>query len=458
METAVKRVIRRTMMIMLAGCSVMMFSPAVLAVEMESSMRAALGNSASLAAARQSWVAARENIGVNAVTTDWSATGNFTGKQSQTDSATSSGFVDSTSAAASITLSKNLYDGGQTEEGTKLDLIMLRAETAGYESVEQNVLMGAIEAHLAVVKAQRDVALNEDNAKRMQAHVDAARVRVEAGAATPTRLAEAEARYARAKSTLIIARTALRNAEDEFHSITGNEAVQLAVPAVGSTLPTSLANAEEIGRTEHPDIRRVEANEDAAMQGFDALLSSVKPKVSFDLSASDTNATGTASDKTVLSAQIKLTTPLMVTTATRAKSRNLSAKLAAAQFARDDMLRQVGLNVRKNFRSLETARSQVTAVQAEVEASRLVADGIRNEFEFGQKTSLDVQDAEQDVNDAELRLVSAQHDLLLSAYRLQAALGRLTSRALGLDDVLGPLEDEAAPAPYFSSILPFSGK
>ncbi len=155
MEAAVKRVIRRTVMIMLAGFSVIMFSPAVLAVDMESSMRAALGNSASLAAARQSWVAARENIGVNAVTTDWSATGNFTGTRSQTDSATSSGFVNSTSAAASITLSKNLYDGGQTEEGTKLDLIMLRAETAGYESVEQNVLMGAIEAHLAVVKAQR---------------------------------------------------------------------------------------------------------------------------------------------------------------------------------------------------------------------------------------------------------------------------------------------------------------
>ena len=61
------------------------------------------------------------------------------------------------------------------------------------------------------------------------------------------------------------------------------------------------------------------------MQGFDKLLASVKPKVTFDLSASDTNATGTASDKTILSAQIKLSTPLM-TTATRAKSRNLSAK------------------------------------------------------------------------------------------------------------------------------------
>ena len=324
---------------MFAGWSVLLFSPAGLAADLDSSMRAALGNSASLAAARQSWIAARETIGTNAVTTDWSAIGDFTGTQAQTDSATGSGYVDSTSATASITLSKNLYDGGQAHEGTKLDLIMLRAETASYESVEQMVLMSAIEAHLAVVKAQRDVSLNDNNAARMQAHVDAARVRVQAGAATPTRLAEAEARLARAESTLIIARTALRNAEDEFHSITGNEATQLAVPALGSSLPTHLADAEEIGRAEHPDVRRAEADEAAAMQGFDTLLATVKPKVTFDLSASDTNATGTASDKTILSAQIKLSTPLMVTTATRAKSRNLSAKLAAAKFPKSLQIR-----------------------------------------------------------------------------------------------------------------------
>ena len=86
------------------------------------------------------------------MTTDWSATGNLTGTQAQTDSATSSGYVDSTSATARITLSKNLYDGGQAREVTKLDLIILRAETANYESVEQMVLMSAIEAHLAVVR------------------------------------------------------------------------------------------------------------------------------------------------------------------------------------------------------------------------------------------------------------------------------------------------------------------
>ena len=144
------------LVMMVVGWSLLLFSPAGLAADLDSSMRAALGNSASLAVARQSWIAARETIGTNAVTTDWSATGDFTGTQSQTDSATSSGYVDSTSVTASITLSKNLYDGGQALEGTKLDLIMLRAESASYERVEQIVLMSAIEAHLAVVKAQRE--------------------------------------------------------------------------------------------------------------------------------------------------------------------------------------------------------------------------------------------------------------------------------------------------------------
>lgn len=441
-----------------AGSVLILFSPVGFAADLESSMRAALKNSASLAAARQNWIAMRENIGINAITTDWSVIGNLTGTQSLSDTATRSSFDESTSAVASITLSKNLYDGGQEREGTKLDIITLHAETAHYDSAEQKVLMSAIEAHLAVVKAQRDVALNEDNTARMQAHVDAAQLRVQAGAATPTRLAEAEARLARAQSTLIIAKTALSNAQDEFQSITGHEAVQLVVPAVGASLPTSLLHAETIGRSEHPDMRRVKANEAAAMQGFETLLASVKPKVTFDMSASETNATGTTNDKTILSAQIKFSTPLLVTKATRAKSRNLSAKLAAAKFNRDNMHRQVALNVRKNFRLLETARSHLSAVKAEVDASLLVANGIRNEVEFGQKTSLDLQDAEQDVNNAEIRLVMAQHNLLLSAYRLQAALGRLTSRALGLDDVLGPLAGEDVPKTYFRSVNSLSAK
>ena len=448
----------RGLALTIVGPGVFFGSYSAFASDLETTMRAALVHSASLAAARQNWIAVREDIGTNSATRDWKATGTITGTHARTDAATvSGGYKDAQTAVGTISLSKNLYDGGQQTEGVKLDQLLLDKETATYEGREQTVLLAAIEAHLAVIKAKRDVELNLINVERLESHVNAAQIRVDAGAATPTRLAEAEARLARGRSSLIVAQTALSNAEDSFRVLTGTDPAALEVPPALTNLPQTVIEAEEFARKSHPDVLAARAGELAAEQSFSTLTASVRPSLAFSLNASDTNAEGEGSDKTVLSAQLTMSTPLMITSATRAKTRNLSAKLAAARYARDDALRSSGLQARETFRNLETARGQLAAVMAEVEASRLVAVGIRNEFEFGQKTSLDVQDAEQDVNDAEIRLVTAHHGVLTAGYRLQAALGRLTSSAMGLDDVIGTLQSEPAPTARLGKILPFVG-
>ena len=63
----------------------------------------------------------------------------------------------------------------------------------------------------------------------------------------------------------------------------------------------------------------------------------------------------------------------------------------------------------------------------------MVAAGIRNEVEFGMKTALDLLDAEKNVKDAEIRLVSAEHDKLIAGLKLSAAVGTLTSKDLSLN-------------------------
>ena len=60
------------------------------------------------------------------------------------------------------------------------------------------------------------------------------------------------------------------------------------------------------------------------------------------------------------------------------------------------------------------------------------------------------------MNDAELRLVTAEHNLRLAAYRLQAAIGALTADAMGLGAVLGELTEMPAPTDPFSKNFPFS--
>ena len=76
--------------------------------------------------------------------------------------------------------------------------------------------------------------------------MNATRIRVEAGAATPTRLAEAEARHARAKSNALVAATDLQNAEDAYKSLTGLRAGDLTLPATPENLPEQIGEAEKL--------------------------------------------------------------------------------------------------------------------------------------------------------------------------------------------------------------------
>ena len=427
-----------------------------LAETLEDALRASLQTSPEIAAARQGWLAARENIEAKTSTSDLKATLSVTGNQSHTDTPSSNGYKQSEYGSGSIAVAKTLYDGGETSANMKLAEIQLDQATANYLAIEQNVILASIEAYLNVLKSRLDVDLSESNLKRLQAHVNASRIRVDAGAATPTRLAEAEARHARAKSNALVAATDLQNAEDAYKSLTGLRAGDLTLPATPDNLPGEIGKAEKIAGSAHPHVRAALAAERAADQAFNTLKAQVSPTLSLTLSATSKDATGTSSDSDVLAGSLVFSTPILSTNATRAKARNVAASYQQAKYARAEAVRAAEVRARAAFRTQETTKINLDAVQSELKASKLVAAGIASEAHFGQKTTLDLLDAEQDVNDAELRLVTAAHKLRLAAYRLQAAVGGLTTESLGLGDVLGSLDDMPMPNDPFSTTFPFS--
>ena len=171
----------------------------------------------------------------------------------------------------------------------------------------------------------------------------------------------------------------------------------------------TLLEADDAARRNHPSVALARLSVDVARQQFNTLLASVRPKVAFSLRATEVMAEGRKNDRTELSAQLQLSTPLMPTLSVRAKSRELSASLEAAKLARDESIRTASLEVRNAFRNLETARARLESMAVELTALRLAAEGINNEFEFGRKATLNVLDAERDVNDAEMRRVDAEH-------------------------------------------------
>ena len=436
-------------------CYVSFSSPPTMAMSLEDAIRASLKNSTVILAARQSWIASRESIGSNTSTSDLTARLTSTGTLAEIDKQDGGGFNKSNSLGTGITLSKNLYDGGQAKENVRLAQINLQMASASYAKSEQAVILSTIEAYLDVYKARREVKLHDKNLTRLEAHVNAAKIRVEAGAATPTRLAEAKARYARAKSDAILTQTRLNNAEDHFRSLTGKNGSSTMQPAVARNLPTDMLSAETFAQSAHPDILSAIAAERAANQAFNTLQAAVRPTLAFSLSANTRMATGTSLDKDELAAQLVFSAPLLSTNATTSKARNVAANYEAAKLNRSEAVRKIRVAAREKFRNWETTAARLEAVLSEIEAFRLVAKGIASEAQFGQRTMLDLLDAEKDVNDAELSLVTAEHEQILAAFRLKAGIGSLTAEQMGLGNVLGSLLDLPKTKNPFQTTFPF---
>ena len=71
------------------------------------------------------------------------------------------------------------------------------------------------------------------------------------------------------------------------------------------------------------------------------------------------------------------------------------------------------------------AKSQVTA-------SEIALTGVRQEATVGQRTTLDVLNAQQALVNARVALVTAQHDRVVASYAVLSAVGRLSPQVLDL--------------------------
>ena len=405
-----------------------LFVNSVNALTLEEALTESIQNSRKLASAKQGWLAARETVYSSSNSNGNSIS--FSGSTSYSETKTGSSWLPSNTYSNTITLSKNIYDFGKEKENTILAKIQLTRAYASYKNTEQNVILETVKAYLNVFKTRRDFKLNEQNLDRLTAHVSAAELQVSEGTGTPTRVAEAEARYSRAKSDKAKAKANMENAEDFFTKLTKIDKNRMIrnkkMPTLVYELPTTINETANIANEKHPNVLTALAGEKAALQGIKTFKTQQRPDVSFSLSASE----GKKSDS--WSASVSLSSPLYDSGSTDANARKTVASYAQAKFDLDEARLTAQVDARAAFRNWEAAIVTLEAVHSEAEASRLAADGVRKEVKFGLKTNLNLLDAEKSVNDADLRLVSAEHDKMVAAFSLRAAVGTLTSEDLGL--------------------------
>lgn len=330
-------------------------------------------------------------------------------------------------ASLDITAQLLLWDGGASRLAIDAAKEAVLSTRHGLVAVEQQVLLEAVSAYLAVRDAIAFVNLRESNVSLINRELEAAQERFEVGEVTRTDVAIAEAALASARSNLAAARGDYEIAVAQYVEITGQRPGDLAEPSNMPQTANSLNGAQAVARQTHPTILRDMRLITVAELNVLRAEAAVRPQVSAGTSLSvnqDFEESATLS--------LQMSGPIyrggQLTSQYRQAVANRDEERADLHLTVDDVLQQVA----QAWAQVEVARAQIESSQLGVRAARIAFEGLQEEAMLGARTTLDVLNSEQDLQDARATLISARTAEVLAHYNLLAAMGLLTVDHLNL--------------------------
>jgi outer membrane protein len=335
-----------------------------------------------------------------------------------------------------VTATQTLFNGFQTGNRTRQAEAQVFSARELLRSTEQSVLLSAVTAYMNLLRDSALLELQRSNVTVLEATLRQTRDRFNVGEVTRTDVAQAESRLAAGRSSLLTAESNYTTSRANYRQVIGVEPGRL-VPAmpVDRFSPRNLAGALARARTEHPSITTATYNVDAASFQVKIAEGALLPTLTLQGAAAKThgatNSLTTASSLSA-SATAQLTVPLYQGGGEYATIRQAKETLGQRRLDLDTARDQVQANVTQAWGQLEAAKAQIEATQAQVAAAEIALNGVREEARVGQRTTLDVLNAQQDLVTARSALVTAQRDRVVASYTVLSTVGSLSPQILGL--------------------------
>jgi len=360
--------------------------------------------------------------------------------QQYTDQTTKSGGTYTTVAGFTAsrtfgaTATQTLYNGLQTANRTRQAESQVLAARETLRVIEQQVLLDAATAYMNLLQNTAILDLQKRNVEVLQEQLRQTRDRFNVGEVTRTDVAQAESRVAAGQSQLLAAQANVTTARAAYRRVIGVEPGRLSPGApVDRFSPRTLDLAVAQGQAENPSVQ-------AAMHGIDVAELQVKisegqlyPTLAVTASVTKSyETTPTQPESLQASVLGQLTIPLYQGgsefSAIRQNKETVGQRRIELALNRD----QARANVVQSWGLLEAAKAQIQATQAQVAAAEIALNGVREEARVGQRTTLDVLNAQQELVNARVAMVTAQRDRVVASYTLLQSVGRLAIPVLGL--------------------------
>lgn len=335
----------------------------------------------------------------------------------------------------SIAVQQRLFDGFQRQNAVRGAKAAVFAGQEDLKANEQDTLLAAVQAYVSVIRDQRIVGFRQQNIAFLDEQLNAAQARFEVGEGTRTDVAQARAERAASVAELQTARANLAASEALYVQIVGQRPVDLANPSPASRLvPASLDAAVDVAMNAHPDIRSAQFTVEETAFGVKQAEGAFLPSLDLNGTASRRRGGAGGRRETNSSYNIgaRLTVPLYQGGRASATVRQSKERLSQARIGVDVARTQVRSDVVQAYSRYQAALAARASTDAQIAAARLALEGLIEERNVGQRTTLDVLIGRQQLINAQIAEAQNEAVIVSSSYEVVEAVGRMTAERLGL--------------------------
>lgn len=340
-----------------------------------------------------------------------------------------------------------VYSGGAVRNAVNAAEERVDAGQADLRATESAIFSQVVAAYMDVIRAAATVELTGNQVEVLSVNLEATSDRFEIGDLTRTDVAQSQARLALARGDLQTAQADLAAARETYIRLVGDAPVDLQPPPPLPNLPESPQEAVTVALEYNPDL--IAATERVAAASYDIEVAGASRLPSVDLFSAGAyqdyfgtlgGATGGIPGPVVFNqsettAQVgaRLSIPIFQGGRPAALRRQAQARADAAMETQIAVERDVIAQTRAAYSSWLASLELIASTQIAVEAADLSLEGVRAENSVGNRTILDILDAEQELLSARVQLVTARRNAYVAGFTLLAAMGRAEARDLNLD-------------------------
>jgi outer membrane protein len=338
--------------------------------------------------------------------------------------------------SAGITATQTIFNGFQTANRTRQAESQVLSARATLSVTEQAVLLNAVTAYMNLLRDSAILDLQKRNVEVLQEQLRQTRDRFNVGEVTRTDVAQAESRLASGRSQVLTAEANYNSSVATYRQVIGVQPGKLTAGApVDRFSPQNLQNAVALGTASHPSVASAQFGVDAAVQQVKVAEGALYPTLAVQGSYQrNWETVGAANIPQSYNASVlgTLTVPIYQGGAEYSLIRQAKETLGQRRLDLDTARDQVRQTIVQSWGLLDAAKANIEATQAQVQASEIALNGVREEARVGQRTTLDVLNAQQELVNARVALVTAQRDRVVASYTLLSSVGKLLPQVLGL--------------------------